>query len=158
MTMGTTFSRCIYSKPSKPFSTSSLIQRDEDLMIIRNHPNRIRRRSSVAPTTPRIVEDKILEELCFGTDTEPDVPADRMKGRDILKLIRKVSTSDALAGIMKDQNTSETAIKEFQTTSASSMGSASNQSTSSSKTRNRGSLTRPDEASLDEIIRSISEM
>nr|XP_002130887.1 uncharacterized protein LOC100181536 [Ciona intestinalis] len=157
MTMGTTFSRCIYSKPSKPFSTSSL-QRDEDLMIIRNHPNRVRRRSSVAPTTPRIVEDKILEELCFGTDTEPDVPADRMKGRDILKLIRKVSTSDALAGIMKDQNTSATdTIKDFQTSSASSMGSSS-QSTSSPKTKNRGSLTRADEASLDEIIRSISEM
>uniref|UniRef100_H2Z9T8 Uncharacterized protein n=1 Tax=Ciona savignyi TaxID=51511 RepID=H2Z9T8_CIOSA len=102
------------------------------------------------------MEDHVLEELCFGTGMEPDVPADQMKSRDVMKLIRKISTSEALAGVSNAEKEA-IGIENQTTSSASSMGSAPNRPASNTNKR-APSLTRPDVASLEEILRSISEM
>ncbi|XP_039260087.1 uncharacterized protein LOC120336468 [Styela clava] len=83
--MGIAESCCIDFAAQKQTST------ERELLLIRNHPNRIRRRSSVVPTTPRIRENKMLEELCDVSGIEPDVPADRMGTSDLTTLVRRLS-------------------------------------------------------------------
>lgn len=67
---------------------------EQELLVIRNHPNRIKRRSSIAPTTPQIKESKWLEEMCEASGIEPDVPADRMGTKDLAILVRRLSQVD----------------------------------------------------------------
>ena len=64
---------------------------EQKLMVIRNHPNRVRRRSSIAPDAVRIRENRLLEDLCSASGVEPDVPADMMGAKDLAKLARRLS-------------------------------------------------------------------
>lgn len=67
---------------------------EQELLIIRNHPNRVKRRSSIAPNAPQIKESKWLEEMCETSGIEPHVPADRMGTKDLAILVRRLSQVD----------------------------------------------------------------
>nr|CAB3262667.1 uncharacterized protein LOC100181536 [Phallusia mammillata] len=100
-----------------------VVRRDADLLMIRNHPNRIRRRSSIAPSTPRIKEDQILEDLCQTTGVEPEVPADTMNKRDVKQLIRRISTSDAFTQQFNSELDFLQYLSQLRATSSTAMSS-----------------------------------
>merc|ERR1712150_111269 len=78
--------------PPEDMATCS---RDAALKIIKDHPNRSRRRSSVVPTTAPIREEGVLEDLCLSTGCEPDVPVEMMRESDLYRLIQKISEVSA---------------------------------------------------------------
>ena len=71
-----------------------IISKERELLFIKNHPDRMKRRSSSTPIVPAIREERILEDLCDCTDVEPDVPPHNLKHREVQKLIRKISVSE----------------------------------------------------------------
>jgi len=106
MTMGVACSRCCRSEHDCR-SLPSVDRTDAQLIAIKNHPYRKRRRSSVVPTTPKIAEDQ-LEYFCEDTGIEPDVPANEMKARDVKRLIRRISINDRfLSQFGNEQNWAE---------------------------------------------------
>ena len=87
--MGVSLSLC----GNKSEKTMSEIQLTEaELLAIKDHPDRNRRRSSVAPSQPTIKEEQILEDFCRSTEIEPDLPADGMDKNEAHKLVNKLST------------------------------------------------------------------
>jgi len=70
------------------------VPKEKELLFIKDHPDRMRRRSSLTPVVPPIKEERILEDLCDCTEMEPDVPAHNLKQKDVQKLLRKISLSD----------------------------------------------------------------
>ena len=93
--MGVSCSR-ICSSQTQEEKTPTIISPavpNDDLLTIKNHPDRTRRRSSAIPINPAILEDKVLEVLCDTTDIEPDVGADEMGKKQLQKLVRKISQS-----------------------------------------------------------------
>lgn len=70
------------------------VVKEKELMFIKDHPDRYRRRSSVTPDVSTIKEERILEDLCDTTNIEPDVPGNNMGKREVHKLIRKISVSE----------------------------------------------------------------
>ena len=89
--MGLKSSRIVNTKQRKSI-TEAL--KEKELRYIKDHPDRLRRRSSVSPVVPPIKEERILEDLCDTTNIEPDVPGNNMGRREMQKLIRKISVSD----------------------------------------------------------------
>ena len=81
-----------------------------NLILIRDHPARIRRRSSAVPGTAAIIEDGVLEEVCQVTGEEPEQPADKMSRADRKHFVRRLSQSTEL-------NTSD--LKSIKTRAAS---------------------------------------
>lgn len=79
----------------------SITHQDEEhitnLLLIRDHPARIRRRSSVVPSTNSIIEDSFLEEICNHTGDEPDAPADKLSRNDRKSFVRRLSQSSDLS-------------------------------------------------------------
>ena len=71
-----------------------IVAKEKELLFIKDHPDRMKRRSSATPLVPPIKEERILEDLCDTTDIEPDVPANAMGKRDVNKLLRKISVSE----------------------------------------------------------------
>ena len=67
-----------------------------NLILIRDHPARQRRRSSQVPSTTAIVEDHFLEQLCHENKQEPDLPADRLSRSDRKTIVRKMSRSGSI--------------------------------------------------------------
>ena len=78
--------------------------RDAALRIIKDHPNRTRRRSSVVPTTAPIREEGVLEDLCMSTGVEPDVPVEMMRESDLYRLIQKISQIDTPGNSLSASN------------------------------------------------------
>ena len=58
---------------------------------IRDHPARIRRRSSMIPTTTSIVEDSFLEGICNDMDQEPEAAADKLSRNDRKRFVKTLS-------------------------------------------------------------------
>ena len=75
-----------------------------ELLAIKDHPDRIRKRSSVAPLQPAIKEEKLLEELCVLSDIEPDKPVDDLEKKAVKKLTRKLSKSEKISAKEEDKN------------------------------------------------------
>ena len=70
------------------------VPKEKELLFIKNHPDRMRRRSSSTPIVPPIKEERILEDLCDRTEVEPDVPGHNMKKKEVQKLLKKISVSE----------------------------------------------------------------
>lgn len=98
--MGSAFSFC------SEFHSRRHATTEQELLVIRNHPNRVRRRSSVAPNAPRIRENKILEDLCEMSGIEPDVPPDRMRSPDLANLVRRLSRFNSTASTVQGKRLS----------------------------------------------------
>ena len=80
------------------------IAKEKELIFIKDHPDRARRRSSVPPMVPAIKEERILEDLCGTTNIEPEVPGNTMKKRDINRLIRSISISDEFTSRFRNED------------------------------------------------------
>lgn len=79
---------------------------EEQLKIIRDTPNRERRRVSAVPTTTSIIEDQFLEEVCNDIGYEHDKGADKMTRNDRKRAVRRVSEQ-----LLNHRKASQTTLK-----------------------------------------------
>ncbi|CAK8672960.1 unnamed protein product [Clavelina lepadiformis] len=101
--MGDALTCCRVARdPSGDSDVRQVAEKEVELLVIKEHPQRVRRRSSVAPSTTPIREDKVLEELCQSSNIEPEVPANEMKSKDVKKLVKRISLSGKFASIGRE--------------------------------------------------------
>lgn len=123
------------------------VPKERELLFIKDHPDRMRRRSSSTPIVPPIKEERILEDLCDCTDVEPDVPPHNLKQREVQKLIRKISVSEKFTSRFHSQEDFRQHLRKLSDPKAGYVSSA---------TPKRGSLEIPSLESLDSFIQDVS--
>jgi len=81
-------------------------EKEANLVSIRDHVARVRRRLSSVPTTDRIVEDPLLEELSKDMDQEPDQAVDMLGKEGRKKFMRRLSVQvlEQNEGLVNESN------------------------------------------------------
>lgn len=100
---------CLTCLPCKKRSAEELakirdekerVEHEKELLQIRDHPVRQRRKSSVSPMIMTIGEKPELEDLCLSTNIEPKKDAENLTAIEKYKLHRRCSRQ--LTGVGKD--------------------------------------------------------
>merc|ERR1711881_197469 len=73
------------------FGDYEAMTHEQQLLLLRDHPDRERQRYSKVPGTVSIVEDQFLEEICNDVGFEPDKPADLLSRNGRKKLVNQIS-------------------------------------------------------------------